>query len=184
MSIYLQHKRNLEYKKAKQTQRSFLKTDQITIEPGTTSTYTFAGCPQNYTKRKRNGNLLDRKYVLDITESCDRIKSSLNPPILMTSSANSQVRKYLKSLCRKQPLQKTVNKLRENYGHKNIQTKISIPEKTESNKSAENITSTRQEVDYHIKLLESGWIQNENGKWEKDPNVEFDSDEDEPPTFS
>ena len=31
-------------------------------------------------------------------------------------------------------------------------------------------------------LCRSGWLQDANGKWYKDPDVEFDSDEEEPPS--
>ncbi|KAK6628294.1 hypothetical protein RUM43_002106 [Polyplax serrata] len=189
LSIYLEHKRDLEYKKVKQTQRSFLKTNQVTIEP-VTSAITFKGC-SSFTKGKRYNSLLSRKYTLDVTDSIDRQKNNLlNMPIVAASSANSQIRKYLKSLPRKQSLEKTVNKLRESYGvdcaRKNNSNTSSIPQpKTESKKPhLESVSKPSKEVTYQIKLLESGWIQDSNGKWMKDPNVEFDSDEDQPPMFT
>ena len=184
LSLYLQQKGDLEYKQAKQTQKSFLKTDQISIEADTTSSANIIGCPKSISKRKRLGGLMGRKFVLDITESCAKIKNSFKPPTVVTSSANSQVRKYLKSLYRKESLEKTVHKLRENYGVKNCQSKICSPEKLDVKKGEDKIDNSsknRQDVNYHLKLLESGWIQDSNGKWIKDPNVEFDSDEEEPP---
>ncbi|XP_019412451.1 PREDICTED: sodium channel modifier 1 [Crocodylus porosus] len=39
----------------------------------------------------------------------------------------------------------------------------------------------RRELEYYLLLRSSGWIQDPSGKWVKDENVEFDSDEDEPP---
>ncbi|KAJ7985541.1 hypothetical protein DPEC_G00353150 [Dallia pectoralis] len=38
----------------------------------------------------------------------------------------------------------------------------------------------RREMDKYLKLKSAGWLQDRSGKWIKDNNVEFDSDEDEP----
>ncbi|XP_056089040.1 sodium channel modifier 1 isoform X2 [Rhinichthys klamathensis goyatoka] len=38
----------------------------------------------------------------------------------------------------------------------------------------------RRELDHYLKLKSSGWLQDRSGKWVKDENVEFDSDEEEP----
>lgn len=38
----------------------------------------------------------------------------------------------------------------------------------------------RKELEHYLKLKSSGWLQDKGGKWVKDENVEFDSDEDEP----
>lgn len=39
-----------------------------------------------------------------------------------------------------------------------------------------------QEQQRYLELKKSGWILDRNGKWIKDDNAEFDSDEDEPPS--
>lgn len=39
----------------------------------------------------------------------------------------------------------------------------------------------RKEFEHYLKLKSAGWLQDRSGKWIKDENVEFDSDEDEPP---
>ncbi|XP_007949093.1 sodium channel modifier 1 [Orycteropus afer afer] len=39
----------------------------------------------------------------------------------------------------------------------------------------------RRALDHYLTLRSSGWIQDGQGRWVKDENVEFDSDEDEPP---
>ncbi|XP_037739193.1 sodium channel modifier 1 isoform X1 [Chelonia mydas] len=41
----------------------------------------------------------------------------------------------------------------------------------------------RQALEHYLLLRSSGWIQDTSGKWVKDENVEFDSDEDEPPSL-
>ncbi|XP_062848550.1 sodium channel modifier 1 [Trichomycterus rosablanca] len=38
----------------------------------------------------------------------------------------------------------------------------------------------RRELEEYLKLKSAGWIQDPSGKWIKDENVEFDSDEEEP----
>ncbi|NXG23587.1 SCNM1 protein, partial [Grallaria varia] len=41
----------------------------------------------------------------------------------------------------------------------------------------------RRVLQHHLHLRSSGWIQDPSGKWVKDGNAEFDSDEDEPPAL-
>uniref|UniRef100_A0ACB8G6W6 Uncharacterized protein n=1 Tax=Sphaerodactylus townsendi TaxID=933632 RepID=A0ACB8G6W6_9SAUR len=42
----------------------------------------------------------------------------------------------------------------------------------------------RQELEHYLRLKSSGWIQDGSGKWTKDADVEFDSDEEEPPALT
>lgn len=45
----------------------------------------------------------------------------------------------------------------------------------------ETLSEQRQkELEHYLKLKSSGWMQDRSGKWVKDENVEFDSDEEEP----
>ncbi|TMS10716.1 Sodium channel modifier 1 [Larimichthys crocea] len=49
---------------------------------------------------------------------------------------------------------------------------------------AEPITAQRRrELEHYLKLKSEGWLQDRSGKWVKDENVEFDSDEEEPPSL-
>uniref|UniRef100_A0A8C5RCU0 Sodium channel modifier 1 n=1 Tax=Laticauda laticaudata TaxID=8630 RepID=A0A8C5RCU0_LATLA len=49
-------------------------------------------------------------------------------------------------------------------------------------KSSEiNDPKKRRTLEHYLKLKSSGWIQDGSGKWVKDENVEFDTDEEEPP---
>ncbi|KAM6294230.1 sodium channel modifier 1-like [Aegotheles albertisi] len=41
----------------------------------------------------------------------------------------------------------------------------------------------RRALERYLQLRSSGWIQDPSGKWVKDENVEFDSDEEEPPAL-
>ncbi|CAJ1063043.1 sodium channel modifier 1 [Xyrichtys novacula] len=41
----------------------------------------------------------------------------------------------------------------------------------------------RKELEHYLKLKSNGWLQDRSGKWVKDENVEFDSDEEEPPSL-
>ncbi|XP_016131249.1 sodium channel modifier 1 isoform X1 [Sinocyclocheilus grahami] len=50
-----------------------------------------------------------------------------------------------------------------------------------SSTKCEPITEQRRkELEHYLKLKSSGWLQDRSGKWVKDENVEFDSDEEEP----
>ncbi|XP_035527798.1 sodium channel modifier 1 isoform X2 [Morone saxatilis] len=49
---------------------------------------------------------------------------------------------------------------------------------------AEPITAQRRrELEHYLKLKSEGWLQDRSGKWVKDENVEFDSDDEEPPSL-
>nr|XP_046256352.1 sodium channel modifier 1 [Scatophagus argus] len=49
---------------------------------------------------------------------------------------------------------------------------------------AEPVTAQRRrEMEHYLKLKSQGWLQDRSGKWVKDENVEFDSDEEEPPSL-
>ncbi|XP_070807474.1 sodium channel modifier 1 [Pituophis catenifer annectens] len=51
-------------------------------------------------------------------------------------------------------------------------------------KSSEpNDPEKRRTLEHYLKLKSSGWIEDGSGKWVKDENVEFDSDEEEPPVL-
>ncbi|XP_070821683.1 sodium channel modifier 1 [Chaetodon trifascialis] len=41
----------------------------------------------------------------------------------------------------------------------------------------------RSELEHYLQLKSQGWLQDRSGQWVKDENVEFDSDEEEPPSL-
>nr|XP_020653870.1 sodium channel modifier 1 [Pogona vitticeps] len=48
-------------------------------------------------------------------------------------------------------------------------------------KSSDLNPEKRQALEHYLRLKSSGWVQDGFGRWVKDENVEFDSDEEEPP---
>nr|XP_032831806.1 sodium channel modifier 1 [Petromyzon marinus] len=42
----------------------------------------------------------------------------------------------------------------------------------------------RHEMEHYLHLKSLGWVRNKDGQWEKDEDVEFDSDEEEPPVIA
>ncbi|RVE63181.1 hypothetical protein OJAV_G00163640 [Oryzias javanicus] len=42
----------------------------------------------------------------------------------------------------------------------------------------------RRELEHYLKLKSNGWLQDRSGRWVKDENVEFDSDEEAPPSLA
>ncbi|XP_029359297.1 sodium channel modifier 1 [Echeneis naucrates] len=49
----------------------------------------------------------------------------------------------------------------------------------------EHITpQRRKELEHYLKLKSDGWLQDRSGQWIKDENVEFDSDEEGPPSLA
>ncbi|XP_036440251.1 sodium channel modifier 1 [Colossoma macropomum] len=64
-----------------------------------------------------------------------------------------------------------------NQGQNGKQMKKKDPKKSESEPLTEQ---RRRELEHYLKLKSAGWLQDPSGKWVKDENVEFDSDEEEP----
>uniref|UniRef100_A0A3Q3B4X5 Sodium channel modifier 1 n=1 Tax=Kryptolebias marmoratus TaxID=37003 RepID=A0A3Q3B4X5_KRYMA len=53
--------------------------------------------------------------------------------------------------------------------------------KSAETQSAEPLTAQRRmELEHYLKLKSDGWVRDPTGRWVKDENVEFDSDEEEP----
>ncbi|XP_003228592.1 sodium channel modifier 1 [Anolis carolinensis] len=56
--------------------------------------------------------------------------------------------------------------------------------KESSPKGSELTPEKRRILEHYLKLKSSGWVQDGAGKWVKDENAEFDSDEEEPPPLA
>ncbi|KAM9488109.1 sodium channel modifier 1 isoform 2-T2 [Clarias gariepinus] len=69
----------------------------------------------------------------------------------------------------------------------NYQIQTQMKKKKAANPAeSEPVTEQRRnELEHYLKLKSNGWLQDPSGKWVKDENVEFDSDEEEPlPLFT
>ncbi|XP_054269113.1 sodium channel modifier 1-like [Macrosteles quadrilineatus] len=129
-----------------------------------------------------------RKQILDIGKA-SRTKLSVRSGLNDTDNqVSTSVKHYLKKMTRKTSLEKVVERNRENYGidlqknsHESCLQERLTDSKPVTTQSAES-TALRSEIqEYETKLRMSGWIKDATGKWIKDPNVEFDSDEDDIP---
>uniref|UniRef100_A0A1A8FCP0 Sodium channel modifier 1 n=2 Tax=Nothobranchius korthausae TaxID=1143690 RepID=A0A1A8FCP0_9TELE len=68
-----------------------------------------------------------------------------------------------------------------NSSHSNEVPEASSASEQTGPRVAEPLTAQRRrELEHHLKLKSDGWVQDWNGQWVKDDNVEFDSDEEEP----
>ncbi|XP_061461707.1 sodium channel modifier 1 [Rhineura floridana] len=55
---------------------------------------------------------------------------------------------------------------------------------TPSSELGDLTAEKRRTLEHYLRLKSSGWVQDGSGKWVKDENVEFDSDEEEPPALT
>lgn len=142
---------------------------------------------------KQSGNKSDRKFFLEVPSTqLKNLKSQKhsNPTTKTTSSA---VQKYLKSLPRKTSIEKVIEDCRDNYGstssshcdYRGEDTPLQLTEMVHSHMVPEVQTPTPtlepKSVQYELQLRMSGWIKDSYGNWTKDPEVEFDSDEESVP---
>ncbi|KDR20217.1 Sodium channel modifier 1 [Zootermopsis nevadensis] len=204
LSKYLLHKRELDTKKLKSEQRRYLCTGLVESMghralSGEAQGNKLLITQVAYSSCSKQRLGLQRKPILDI----ENISKETEIPGVATKnnvfpSASAQVRQYLKGLWKKKPLEKTVEKCRENYGEGwakslNNVVDISLPDcpesiledtATSSRPCSEEDVARKKKADHELKLKMSGWIKNADGKWVQDPDVEFDSDEHEPPKSS
>ncbi|XP_007530741.1 sodium channel modifier 1 [Erinaceus europaeus] len=61
------------------------------------------------------------------------------------------------------------------------QTEESAAVKSQESSPVPLSPARKRALDHYLKLRSSGWIPDGQGRWVKDENVEFDSDEEEPP---
>ncbi|KAM5129659.1 sodium channel modifier 1 [Mantella aurantiaca] len=55
------------------------------------------------------------------------------------------------------------------------------PRRGEEKEAPSDDPEKKREMEHYLRLRSAGWIPDGSGKWVKDENVEFDSDEEEPP---
>lgn len=141
---------------------------------------------------KQSGHKGSRKTFLEVP-SIEKHRTVLKSSNNTQQSASSAVRHYLKSLPRKRPIEKVIENCRDNYGgtpNKQCELREEVTSSPQSHpvlpetNSADALTTPKPEeksVEYEIQLRMSGWIKDAYGNWIKDPEVEFDSDEDAVP---
>ncbi|XP_037532052.1 sodium channel modifier 1 [Nematolebias whitei] len=67
----------------------------------------------------------------------------------------------------------------------NTESLLTTGWKTAATPDAEPLTAQRKmELEHYLKLKSDGWVRDLSGRWVKDENVEFDSDEEEPASLS
>ncbi|XP_069684554.1 sodium channel modifier 1-like [Periplaneta americana] len=184
LSKYLLHKRELDLKKLKLDQRRYLRTGLVDEVMGC------APVQQPHKLPYSRGHGMQRKTILSIQTM---LKEAEIPGIVMKDnvlpSPSAQVRRYLKGLWKKKPLEKTVEKRRESYPEslviapsENYEPESRLKASLETVRAAsEDDTVRKKAAEQELKLRMSGWIKNASGSWVKNPDVEFDTDEDEPP---
>lgn len=184
LSKFLLHKRELDLKKLKLDQRRYLRTGLVDELMGRVTMQQ----PHKLPHSRVHG--MQRKTVLDLQPT---LKEAEIPGIVMKDdslpSPSAQVRRYLKGLWKKKPLEKTVEKCRESYPEslviapcENCEPESRLKAQLEAVHAVSGDDIARkEEAEQELKLRMSGWIKNSSGSWVKNPDVEFDTDEDEPP---
>lgn len=204
LSKYLVHKREADTRKLKAEQRRYLRSGLAVESMGHAA---FPGQVQGnkllVTQVTQSGasklkfGLQQRKMILDIQNvSKEAELSGVVTKNVVLPSASAQVRQYLKGLWKKKPLEKTVEKCRENYGEgwtkplsnslnnsvpDCAKSKVENPATTAVRSHSDEDIARKKKADHDLKLRMNGWIKNADGMWVQDPDVEFDSDEHEAP---
>ncbi|XP_063243023.1 sodium channel modifier 1-like isoform X2 [Bacillus rossius redtenbacheri] len=186
LSKYLARKRELELRRLKAEHGSYLGTGSVPARPEppapAQSRLLASRTPYSSCCRPQRRPALDVSCLPGQSDMTLKKVDTISLP-----SANSQVRRYLKDLWRKRPLEKEVKRRRENFGGttdcdtgptSEVNPAITIEAKADTRKSN---PEAEKEAAYSLQLKMSGWIKDSNGRWIKDPEVEFDSDEYEPP---
>ncbi|XP_046389550.1 sodium channel modifier 1-like isoform X2 [Ischnura elegans] len=164
--------------------------------------------PYSSCAKKRNQKIplaMQRRMVLE-SPKLPGISSALvieNSEASQSPSAHSEVRRYLKGLQRKKPFSKLVERMREGCilpPHEQglglcvderepapVKSPLTLNTSATSgdSKQVQDFSHQSAIAEHTLKLTMAGWIWDKDSeKWAKDPNVEFDSDEEEPPTMT
>ncbi|KAI4893303.1 hypothetical protein NFI96_019701 [Prochilodus magdalenae] len=108
------------------------------------------------------------------SERSENITAGFSAPV----SGKCVAQSYM-AIGKNNPEQPTYGDTNQNQGQAEKQMKKKS--KPASLSESEPLTEQRRrELEHYLKLKSAGWLQDPSGKWVKDENVEFDSDEEEP----
>ncbi|XP_060851107.1 sodium channel modifier 1-like isoform X1 [Rhopalosiphum padi] len=116
-------------------------------------------CVQSFGSSKFYASSTGRKTKLELPENDSDTKES------------SIVSRYVSSMKKKPSLQNVINRAKKHPYQRLVSTADTLVSKNALTISQSIQTSTKKEI-------EIGWIKNSDGSWSKDPQAEFDSDDD------
>jgi len=175
LSKYIKRKQELQLDDLKKVQMSSLNDggDDCSVLQLVNSGYT--------EKAKRRISDTSRKRILEIPSFMNET-GKIVPEEDKSPSSASQVRTYLKGLNRKPSLEVSVEKQKESYPSQSDPLSSSTQslenQCPEPKKECTPESISKAKEDFQRSL--SGWIKDSTGQWVKDPNAEFDSDEEMP----
>uniref|UniRef100_A0A1B6DFC2 Sodium channel modifier 1 n=1 Tax=Clastoptera arizonana TaxID=38151 RepID=A0A1B6DFC2_9HEMI len=183
LELYLKCKSEHDYQKLKMKQKNFL-TSKIMVKKKFVPKYL-----------KRNTVLSLPSLRIEPQKSSGEHLLKIEELNLVKPTAASQVRQYLKSISRRNQFGKVMETAKDSYGV-NLSSKICNKLGNQAQKTVISLdsgskrkvedTKTRSVrnssiAEQELRLRMSGWIKDSSDNWIKDPNAEFDSDEEECP---
>lgn len=188
LSRYLKRKEEVELEAVKKIQFESVKCE-MSMQSILLSSSRLLGCggrehTHSETTRRKSLELPTFKQETTLLHATTDSSQSPSP-----RSSVSHVRRYLKTLHRKRSLEHLVEQKRQTYGGKEEQT-VGADAPHQEALNSESIQPLKENVNKcsphpntakEFSLNLSGWIKDKDGKWTKDVNAEFDSDEDSPP---
>ncbi|XP_039295980.1 sodium channel modifier 1 [Nilaparvata lugens] len=119
---------------------------------------------------------MKRKPRLDVIDS-----NKLPPKKIVPRSATSQLKSYIKKSAQTQSFTELVDEMREGSLCSTTRTIIGeLSIKKKLSRKTECPKTEHSHVNEDIERRMSGWLKDASGNWVKDPDAEFDSDEEMP----
>uniref|UniRef100_A0A023EZF9 Sodium channel modifier 1 n=1 Tax=Triatoma infestans TaxID=30076 RepID=A0A023EZF9_TRIIF len=177
LNKYIIRNEQLELQKIKKEQQLFLETCRKVELANSRNNADLLGPKSNVPSELKAGI---RRKVIELPLIDNQLPTSSCEP-RKPSSSSSQLRKYLKGIKKKQSIEKVVDREKSTYSFRNNDSKDEIQLYTTTNCDTVQITANKTQLisqaESDLSRNLSGWIKDKSGNWIKDPEAEFDTDD-------
>ncbi|XP_073991344.1 sodium channel modifier 1-like isoform X1 [Rhodnius prolixus] len=176
LNKYIKRNEQLELLKIKKEQHLLMENQKRLELVNSVNIAQLLGQKSNESSELKAGN---RRKVIELPIVVNKLPISCEPK--KPSSSASQLRKYLKGIKKKQSLESVLDRKKSTYSSRSSESMDAI-HSYDSGRDAIQITSNKPrslqaENDFSRHL--SGWIKDKSGNWKKDPEAEFDTDDED-----
>lgn len=177
LNKYIKRNEQLEFQKIKKEQQLFLETCRKVELANSRNNAELLGPKSNVCPSELKSG--SRRKVIELPLIDTKLPTSCEPR--KPSSSSSQLRKYLKGIKKKQTIEQVVDREKSTYSFRSKESKDEIQSSTTTKCDTIQITAnethlvSQAEIDLSRNL--SGWIKDKSGNWIKDPEAEFDTDD-------
>ncbi|KAK9504812.1 hypothetical protein O3M35_008995 [Rhynocoris fuscipes] len=183
LNKYIKRNEQLEIEKIKKEQQVYLENCKKTDLANSKLTSMVLGPKDYFASSSSDLNPIGRRKVIEVPKVYRKpvVQPTTDVKNSFHQSSSSQLRKYLKSIKKKRQLEEKVAKEKSGYssGISNVShgTEPAPIKNQGGSKVPINVAASSLPADSDLSRNLSGWIKDKFGNWIKDPEAEFDTDE-------